>query len=330
MTLTTDSGFPEGSVEHVASLLDAEDEALDDDATEDEGAEDLDDELTDEDLKDLDLDDDDEGEEGDEASDEDGEDDGDEDGEEGSAAAEGEEEGKEPEAAKAEEPKQQPAQMLPADVEAAKQGFTEMRGHAKQAADYFLNLAQQFLPQKPDQAMAQEDPLGYMQAKAQYDAAMEQVALAEKAREKIADEEKAEQDQQQKIWLAEQQLAMKTLVPEWFGENQNQVRAEVAEYAASQGFTQERLEGASALDLSVLRKAFLYDQSQAQKATDAKAAKAKLDKAKRKAAKAPSVQKPGVKRAGGASDARIAQLRKRAEKTGSLRDVAALLEAENS
>lgn len=127
-------------------------------------------------------------------------------------------------------------------------------------------------------------------------------------------------------WLASQTAELHKRIPEMADPQKGPALGDrMIAYAKSLGYTAEQIQWASAADVVMLHKAMMADEGM--KAAEAKAAAAEkaLEQAKKKAAVAPPVQKPGaVKPATGKED-KLKELEARAEKTGRLDDVEALL-----
>jgi hypothetical protein len=261
-----------------------------------------------------DVDDADDEAEDDEGDDEDSSDEEDED----------QEETEEPETAKVEEKPEPASPMLPAEVEAIKTQFTQSRDHALQVVNVFTEMVEKMMPKPPARDLAQEDPFEYSRQKADYDAQMEELQQAQQVQARLQEDQQKEAAQQQQIWLAEQQTELKKHIPEWFGDDAETVRAEVAEYAVGHGLTPERLGNASAIELLFVRKAQLFDKGVEEKVKDNATSKANIEKAKAKGKKAIPVSKPGAKKANGKSN-EADRLRSRARRSGSVDDVAALI-----
>ncbi len=139
--------------------------------------------------------------------------------------------------------------------------------------------------------------------------------------ESLKQQNSAQADSQLQEVLKAEQAQLLELVPEWKDASvQEKEKSELSDYLVNKmGFPQDDVANVTSAKLVVMaRKAKLWDDSQQQ-----------MSAAKKKVATAPRVLKPGApKSSQKQAQDKIAGLRKRAEKSGSIEDVAALLAAE--
>lgn len=94
------------------------------------------------------------------------------------------------------------------------QRLSEAENELRQRRDVVLELASQFMPPEPGLEMMQTDPLGYIEAKAMYDARMRQLNELHMRREqeRAAEQQRAQQHTQS--FIAEQQQKLFEVLPQ--------------------------------------------------------------------------------------------------------------------
>lgn len=171
----------------------------------------------------------------------------------------------------------------------------------------------------PDPALLHSDPFAYEEQKAAYEQAKHRQELAKTERERNAKAHEEIMSRQRSEWIAEQAEKLKELAPDLAdtSEKGQRLKASVANYALQNGYTKEQLQGASALDVTVLLKAMRYDAAQKAKSAARPVAKP-----------APKVSKPGPSRAAGGRPTNLAKAVQNLERSGSREDLAAAFLAE--
>ena len=136
------------------------------------------------------------------------------------------------------------------------------------------------------------------------------------------DQEQRQQfEQARQQYLDDNRRKLPELIPEWSdAETARSEGAKLSQYLTAQaGFTPQEVENnADARLLTMARKAWLYDQLQADK-----------PRLKEKVREAPKTVKPNAPTRKAPGDARLDQLRARSRKSGSMRDAAALIAAQS-
>lgn len=159
-------------------------------------------------------------------------------------------------------------------------------------------------------ALAQEDPIGFAQAKAEWDAKQVQI---NKAKEQLQSQVAEQRNQT----LQREQAKLLTVVPEW---RDQKVRAaeepKLVQFARDQGYSDAELAQLThARDIATLRKAMKWDELQAKKPA-----------ALKKVKKASKVIKAGASKSKSQATAEEkAALKERLRKTGSEEDAIAYL-----
>lgn len=155
--------------------------------------------------------------------------------------------------------------------------------------------------------LAQSDPQNHAVLKAQYDA--DQYA-AQQAKSARAEADAVEHES----WLQEQRETLATLAPELLDPEKGEERlVELGNYLVKNGVARENLPKVGALEMSIARKAMLYD-----------AGVAKLTKPQQPAPSRPSLRPSAVE--GSSSQQRTeSRVKQRFEKTGSIDDAVELL-----
>ena len=201
----------------------------------------------------------------------------------------------------------------------AEEAYTQMGEQQQQLQALMQNLQQNGMmkqPTPPSAEMAQNDPLGYMEAKAKYD---EDVVAFNTQRQEIARQQQqmqAAQQQAQKAYLQEQMTELVKVIPE-FGDAEKapKMKESLVKQGVKMGFSPEEIGAITdSRAMVALHKAMLYDQMVAGQA-----------KVKTKVKKAKPLMKAGAKKpVQSAAKKQQAQMSK-LKKSGSVADAAALL-----
>lgn len=123
-------------------------------------------------------------------------------------------------------------------------------------------------PQKPDPAMLQTDPIGYMAAQAEYDNAKAEYDAQQAQVRKVSEQNAAMQQQAMQQMLAQQQQILAERIPDFADpEKGKAIRAELRNTGAEYGFTEQELGNISdARAVQVLHDAAQWRKLQASKA----------------------------------------------------------------
>lgn len=172
-------------------------------------------------------------------------------------------------------------------------------------------------PTPPDMSMLDSDPIGYMQAKAQYDQDLASWQGQMQELEAVNQRQQAMQQQAMQHHLAQEAQRLQEAIPEFGDETKGpELRKAVAEAGTAYGYSPEEL--SQVVDSRAVR--VLHD---AMKYREMVAARGEVEK---KVEKARPVVKPGVKKSattGKAKQRKMAQ--SRMKKSGSVDDVANFL-----
>lgn len=175
-------------------------------------------------------------------------------------------------------------------------------------------LAKQPVP--PSAQMAQDDPLGYMEAKAKYD---EDLGKFQIQRQQLAQQQQAAaqaQAQAQQAYLQEQMAELTKAIPE-FGdaEKATKLKTDLVQFGTKLGYSAEEIGQVSdARAIQALHKAMMYDQIMAGKT-----------KVEAKVKKAKPLIKAGAKKPQNTAAKQAQKQRAKLKKSGSMEDAAALL-----
>ena len=131
------------------------------------------------------------------------------------------------------------------DFEAKREKVGEIALSLAQQRDFLLSAAQHFLPQAPDRSLMQSDPIGYMQAKAEYDERMAVVAQLQQQRQAEQGRMTQEQQEHDAQHRAREAERLFEAIPEFrdrkvYGQFWNDAVEVMAEY----GFSQQELDEA--------------------------------------------------------------------------------------
>ena len=172
-------------------------------------------------------------------------------------------------------------------------------------------------PIPPDRALFDKDPLGYMEAKADYDQSLQAWGTQQNAIKEAQEAQSAQMQAALQIHLKDEMEKLVQIVPDFAdAEKAGEIKKDLMAFGASEGFSAEEL--ANLVDhrhIVVLRKAMLYDQMSKKKAAVTK-----------KAEKAKPFVKAGAKKSTKTGKAKARQnAASRMQKSGSVDDVAKFL-----
>ena len=202
----------------------------------------------------------------------------------------------------------------------AEAAYAQLGQQQQQLQNLMQNLQQEGVmaqPIPPSAQMATDDPLGYMEAKAQYD---ENLVKFQTQRYQIAQQQQGirqAQEQATQAHLQEQMTELTKLIPDLGdADKAAKIKENLVKFGATVGYSKEEISQVTdARAVNTLHKAMLYDQMMAGKTkVDAKVKKSK------------PLIKGGAKKMPQNSAAKAAkQKRANLKKSGSLQDAAALL-----
>lgn len=160
-----------------------------------------------------------------------------------------------------------------------------------------------------------EDPGEYARLRAIYDVEREQFGRAEQERYRLDQQAAGERQQAMQSWVAEQETKLVKLIPEWKDTDKGRRElTDVRAYLKDQGVHPTLVAQLSdAGQISIARKAMLYDRAQARISKPAPPAAA------------PRVQRPGSARPEPSADEASERDMNRLRKSGDPRDAAALI-----
>ena len=172
-------------------------------------------------------------------------------------------------------------------------------------------------PTPPNRELFDKDPIGYMEAKVQYDEDVQAWSNQQYAIQQAAQAQEAQMQAALQVHLRDQMKELAEAVPDFAdAEKAGKLRDQLMSYGAKEGYTAEEL--GQVVDhraIKVLRKAMLYDQIVARRG-----------EADKKAEGAKPFVKPGTKRPARTGKAKARQTAaSRMKKSGSVDDVAKYL-----
>jgi hypothetical protein len=172
-------------------------------------------------------------------------------------------------------------------------------------------------PTPPNRELFDKDPIGYMEAKVQYDEDVQAWSNQQYAIQQAAQAQEAQMQAALQVHLRDQMKELADAVPDFAdAEKAGKLRDQLMSYGAKEGYTAEEL--GQVVDhraIKVLRKAMLYDQIVA-----------KRGEADKKVEGAKPFVKPGTKRPARTGKAKARQTAaSRMKKSGSVDDVAKYL-----
>lgn len=162
--------------------------------------------------------------------------------------------------------------------------------------------------------LSKRDPVAYIQARAERDMRMAQLAQAQQQQDVIRQQQDSDQKRQQSEYIANERNTLLSKLPEWKDNSiAEREMKEMAEYAQSVGYTPEELANVyNHRDYLVLRDAMRYRQLQSQKPNQQQPA-------------APKVLKPGAAQTPNASKV-SAEVVKRFKGAPTIENMAKILE----
>lgn len=171
-------------------------------------------------------------------------------------------------------------------------------------------------PVKPDPKMAQDDPIGYISAMAEYDAQKEIFDQQQAQFSQATQQQTQAQQQAMQVYVSEQKQILERDIPEFAdAQKGRQLQQDIRSMGERFGFSNDELSAISdARVVKVLHAALQWEQLQANKG-----------KVEQKAKKARPVTKPKAPRKINAKAKKQQEARKRLEKTGSVTDAVNLL-----
>ena len=154
--------------------------------------------------------------------------------------------------------------------EAEQAEIKQLRDHYAQQLELVTQQVQQTIPQEPDWVALSKEVSAeeFNRIKAGYDYQKQTLERAEQERNRIAQEQQAEQQEQMQKHLAAQRDEMMNRIPSWQDEGtRNEERLEVIKYAQRRiGFSEEEIANASdARAIELLYKAWKWDSLQEKK-----------------------------------------------------------------
>jgi len=171
-------------------------------------------------------------------------------------------------------------------------------------------------PVPPSAAMAQDDPLGYIEAQAKF---QENMGKFQSQRQQIAKQGNAmkqAQAQAQKAYLQEQMVELAKVIPDFSdADKATKLKSDLVQFGSKVGYSPEEISQVSdSRAINTLHKAMLYDQIMAGKTkVDAKVKKAK------------PLIKAGAKKPTNTAASQARQQRAKLKKSGSMKDAAEML-----
>ncbi len=174
-------------------------------------------------------------------------------------------------------------------------------------------------------AYAQQDPQAYIAHKAQADAERQQIVDYARYQEQVrADADKAAKLARE-AFLTEEWSKLAELSPELVDPKEGKARrTEVVEYLGAQGFTQDVLSDLSAVEMTIARKAMLWDNAQ-------KAAKKQAELPRKNPTNtAKPIPSGGTGAAAPSTQRIVAAANARLAKNGRVDDLVALFDAEDA
>ncbi len=163
--------------------------------------------------------------------------------------------------------------------------------------------------------LASDDPAGYVAKKAEFEAHQQRLWLASQERQRIQEQEQAEQSKAFKARLADEHAKLVDAIPAFRDQKKaKEIAANIKAYLVTEGFTPDEIAGVSDhRALKLAHKAWLYDQSQKQRVVAAEKAKT-----------VPKVVRPGTGARENPATAERQKAFERLRKTGSIDDAAAV------
>ncbi len=200
------------------------------------------------------------------------------------------------------------------EAEQLAQSVAEERQHYSQQLDQIASILHATLPPRPPPEMRDQDPIGYMAAKEDWETRVQQLQGVLGERERVQQQTQAEMQQRHQQSLASARQQLLEALPEWREpEKAKAGQRELADYLRTVGYADHEIE-ATADPRAVVgfRKAMLYDRLMAS-----------APAVQQRVAQAPRMVKPGA--AGPAPDQRKAVINQLKRSGGKDLDAAARL-----
>lgn len=201
-------------------------------------------------------------------------------------------------------------------LEEHKSRVSSLEAQLNQQREFVASLATQFVPQPPDRSMIDHDPLGYMQAKEQYEDQMAVLNHLEQQRVEAARRMEHETAEQAKERLEAERVALFEAMPDLNDPKRlEQFKSDVENmFLPHYGFTKEELDGADHRMIKVMRDNIKYQKLLA-----------KRNETKAKVEAKPPVMAAGKRRSPeGQQQTDRQQKLARLNRTGSFKDALAL------
>lgn len=182
-------------------------------------------------------------------------------------------------------------------------------------ASQLAQLAQSFqLPPEPDYKLAQSDPLGYVQARAQWEAQARQYQAVQQEQQRLAQQTANDQQQHYQRHLQSEMEKLTEVLPTWKDPARAKAeKAELTAYLRDAGYSDDEIGSATDHRAIVLaRKAAAYDKLMSSKAT-----------VEQKVAQAPRTLRSGSTPTGAAATDQRKAVMKTLQRTGGVDAAAA-------
>jgi hypothetical protein len=200
------------------------------------------------------------------------------------------------------------------EAEAYAQQVQQERAFYAQQLDQVANLLQATLPPEPDwQRLAQEDPIGYVQQRADWDSKVGRLQAVVQEKQRVEQQQQAERAAALKQHLQAEHQRLLSVIPDW----QDPARAQAEQQAVARtlrdaGYTDQEISTVyDSRAVYIARKAALYDALMAQRPT-----------VQQRVQQAPRMVKPG---SGSPAPDRRKTLLNQLKRSGSDEDFAALI-----
>ena len=147
-------------------------------------------------------------------------------------------------------------------VEEHKSRVSSLEAALTQQREFVASLASQYIPQPPDRSLMDHDPLGYMQAKANYDDQMATLSHLQQQRDEALQRQQQETAAQQKARLETERTALFEAMPDLKDpKRMEQFKSDVeGVFLTHYGFTSDELEGVDHRMLKVIRDSIKYQK----------------------------------------------------------------------
>lgn len=215
-------------------------------------------------------------------------------------------------------------------IQKGMQEAAEARKQAQQMAEQAAYMAQQLSqlhqqvqetgfiapPQEPSQELFNSDPIGYMEAKINYDNQLKQFNAQQQQIQQARQYEQQMLAQQQQAMLQNEVALIREKIPELADPNKaNQLREDLLRYGQEYGFNDQELGAISDhRAMLVLRDAMMWRKSQSKRSV-----------AEKKVEGTRPVIKPGAKKTANPSKQKLQQSKSKLKKTGSIEDALSLI-----